>query len=178
MWERSGTVLRRWPLELAAVAAFRWATRLNGSGRHRAALTITLLIRVLTGIEIEVGAQLGQGVEVRHGVGLVVGHGARIGDRCVLHQNVTLGVADQAAADDPSSYPVLEDDVTVYAGASVLGPVRVGRGAVVAAHAVVVDDVPPGATVVGAPARVIRRASIAGAQSGPAAAPEPQAPGA
>jgi len=107
----------------------------------------------LYGIEIGKDVQLGRGVYFVHTVGNVVGGNAVIGDRVRFMGNVTVGTA----RDD--GYPVIEDDVVLGAGARVLGPIRVGAGAVVGANSVVLHDVPRGAVVVGSPARVVGTAS-------------------
>lgn len=101
------------------------------------------------GIEIGRDVTIGRGVSFVHPIGIVIGGDARIGDRVTFYGSNTVGTAK----DD--GYPTIEDDVVLGAGARVLGPITVGRGAMVGANAVVLHDVPAGATVVGAPARAI-----------------------
>ncbi|HWQ39158.1 MAG TPA: serine O-acetyltransferase [Burkholderiales bacterium] len=108
--------------------------------------------RWLTGIEIHPGAKIGRRVFIDHGMGVVVGETAEIGDDCTLYQGVTLGGTSWQKG---KRHPTLGNGVVVGAGAKILGPVHVGDGAKVGSNAVVVKDVPDGATVVGIPGRVI-----------------------
>lgn len=109
--------------------------------------------RKKTGIEIHPAAKIGRGLFIDHGMGVVIGETAEIGDNCTLYQNVTLGGTGK---DHGKRHPTLGDNVMVGAGAKVLGPFKVGDNARVAAGAVVLDEVPPNATAVGVPARVVR----------------------
>nr|WP_319489191.1 serine O-acetyltransferase [uncultured Caproiciproducens sp.] len=106
-----------------------------------------------TGIEIHPGAQIGKGLFIDHGMGVVIGETAVIGDNCTLYQGVTLGGTGK---DHGKRHPTLGDNVMVGSGAKVLGPFRVGDNARVAAGAVVLDEVPDNATAVGVPARIVR----------------------
>lgn len=106
-----------------------------------------------TGIEIHPGAQIGKGLFIDHGMGVVIGETTQIGDNCTLYQNVTLGGTGK---DHGKRHPTLGNNVLVGAGAKVLGPFTVGDNARVAAGAVVLDAVPPDATAVGVPARVVK----------------------
>jgi serine O-acetyltransferase len=114
--------------------------------------------RTLTGIEIHPGARIGRGLFIDHGMGVVIGETAEIGDNVTLYQGVTLG---GTALEQVKRHPTLEDDVIVGAGAQVLGPFTVGKGARVGANAVVVKPVPAGATVTGIPAKVVGEVSEA-----------------
>ena len=96
-------------------------------------------------------AELAGGICLPHPTGIVIGEGVRIGERTAIYQNVTLGRAKASTA----TYPAVGRSVTIYAGAVVAGSIAVGDGATIAANAVVLSDVPPGATAVGAPARVL-----------------------
>lgn len=107
-------------------------------------------VRFLTGIEIHPGARFGRRVFIDHGAGIVVGETAVVGDDCVLYQGVTLG---GTSLEHGKRHPTVEDHVVIGAGAKLLGPITIGRGARVGANSVVIRDVPPGATVIGAPAR-------------------------
>ena len=109
--------------------------------------------RKKTGIEIHPAAQIGKGLFIDHGMGVVIGETTQIGDNCTLYQGVTLGGTGK---DHGKRHPTLGNNVLVGAGAKVLGPFTVGDNARVAAGAVVLDAVPPGATAVGVPARVVR----------------------
>ena len=106
-----------------------------------------------TGIDIHPGAQIGRRLVIDHGTGLVIGETAILGNDILLYQGVTLGGSGK---DVGKRHRTLEDHVTVGAGAKVLGSFTVGQGARIAANAVVLSPVPPDATAVGVPARVVR----------------------
>jgi serine O-acetyltransferase len=108
--------------------------------------------RWLTGIEIHPGATIGRRVFIDHGMGIVVGETAEIGDDCTLYHGVTLGGTSWNAG---KRHPTLGKGVVIGAGAKVLGPILVGDGAKIGSNAVVVRDVPAGATAVGIPARTL-----------------------
>ena len=116
----------------------RWISQ---SSRHR------------TGIEIHPGAQIGSGLFIDHGMGVVIGETTVIGDNCTIYQNVTLGGTGK---DTGKRHPTLGNNVLVGSGAKVLGPFTVGANARIAAGAVVLREVPPNATAVGVPARIVR----------------------
>lgn len=119
----------------------RWLARLNSS-----------VARWLTGIEIHPGARIGRRLFIDHGMGVVIGETAQIGNDVTLYQGVTLG---GTSWNKGKRHPTLEDNVVVGAGAKVLGPFTVGAGARIGSNAVVVKAVPPGATAVGIPARIV-----------------------
>jgi serine O-acetyltransferase len=108
--------------------------------------------RWLTGIEIHPGATIGRRVFIDHGMGVVIGETAEIGDDCTLYHGVTLGGVKWEKV---KRHPTLGRRVVIGAGAKVLGPIFVGDGAKVGSNAVVVRDVPAGATAVGIPARIV-----------------------
>lgn len=110
-------------------------------------------VRDRHGIEIPHTVKVGRRVVIDHQSGIVVNGASVIGDECILRQGVTLGTKDRS---DPHAAPVLGARVDVGAGAKILGRVHVGEGARIGANAVVVSDVPAGATVVGVPARIVR----------------------
>ena len=112
----------------------------------------SLVARWLTGIEIHPGARLGRRVFIDHGLGVVIGETAEVGDDCTIYQGVTLG--GTALERGSKRHPTLEAGVVIGAGAKVLGPFTVGEGAKVGSNSVVVKAVPKGATVVGIPARL------------------------
>lgn len=115
---------------------------------------VSNLGRWLTGIEIHPGARVGRRFFIDHGMGVVIGETAEIGDDVTLYQGVTLG---GTSWNKGKRHPTLEDGVVVGAGAKVLGPFTVGKGAKVGSNAVVTKAVPAGATVVGIPGRIIVR---------------------
>jgi serine O-acetyltransferase len=122
-----------------------WRLGLRGLGRLSSHLG-----RMLTGIEIHPGARIGRRLFIDHGMGVVIGETAEIGDDVLIYHGVTLGGLSGLPG---KRHPTVEDHVTIGAGAQVLGPIRVGRGARIGANAVVVNPVPAGCTVVGIPAR-------------------------
>ena len=111
------------------------------------------LARHLTGIEIHPGARIGRRFVIDHGMGIVIGETAEVGDDCLIYHGVTLGGTGK---DQGKRHPTLGNNVMVSAGAKVLGPFKVGDGARIAANAVVLTEIPPEATAVGVPARVVR----------------------
>ena len=122
-------------------ANFKWLARF-----------VSVITRPLTGVEIHPGAIIGRRVFFDHAIGIVVGETAEIGEDCTLYQGVTLG---GVSLNEGKRHPTLENGVTVGAGAKVLGPFTVGAGAKIGSNSVVVKAVPPGATVVGIPARIV-----------------------
>ncbi len=110
------------------------------------------IARWLTGIEIHPGATIGHRVFIDHGMGVVIGETAVIGDNCTLYHGVTLG---GTSWNKGKRHPTLEEGVVIGAGAKVLGPIIVGKGAKIGSNAVVVKDVPADATAVGIPARIL-----------------------
>ncbi len=113
---------------------------------------ISHLGRFLTGIEIHPGARIGRRFFIDHGMGVVIGETAEIGDNVTLYHGVTLG---GVTWDRVKRHPTLEDDVVVGSGAKVLGPFTVGRGARIGSNSVVVKEVPENATVVGIPGKAV-----------------------
>ena len=132
----------------------RLAHRLWHGGMRLPARMVSHLSRFLTGIDIHPAARLGRRIVMDHGMGIVVGETAEIGDDCYLYHQVTLGVARTMPN---KRHPTIGNGVTIGAGAKVLGAITVGDGARIGANAVVVEDVPPDVTVVGIPARQVER---------------------
>jgi serine O-acetyltransferase len=115
--------------------------------------------RALTGIEIHPGATIGRRVVIDHGMGVVIGETAVVGDDCLIYHGVTLGGKTPMARDDAVGrrHPVLGNRVSVGTGAAILGPVTIGDDAIIGALSVVLNDVPAGALAVGIPAVVKKR---------------------
>jgi serine O-acetyltransferase len=137
-----------------ALAFHRLAHRLWGAGWVVLARFVSHLSRFLTGIEIHPAARIGAGVFIDHGMGLVIGETAEVGDDVTLYQGVTLG---GTSLKREKRHPTLERNVVVGTGAAVMGALRVGEGARIGAGSVVVTDVPPNSVVVGVPGKVIFR---------------------
>jgi len=112
---------------------------------------VSMLSRWLTGIEIHPAARIGRRFFIDHGMGVVIGETAEIGDDCTLYHGVTLG---GTSWEKGKRHPTLMDNVVVGAGAKVLGPITIGAGARIGSNAVVVKDVPDGGTIVGVPGRL------------------------
>ena len=113
--------------------------------------------RWLTGIEIHPGARIGKGVFIDHGMGVVIGETAEVGDNCLLYQGVTLGGTGKVHG---KRHPTLEDNVVVGAGAKVLGAITVGASTRIGAGSVLLRNVAANSTVVGIPGRVIHQSGV------------------
>ncbi|CAK0750863.1 Serine acetyltransferase [uncultured Gammaproteobacteria bacterium] len=135
-----------------AIMVHRLARKLWRAGWLLSARTVSQMARWLTGIEIHPGATIGQRFFIDHGMGVVIGETAEIGNDVHMYHGVTLGGTSLARG---KRHPSIGDGVIIGAGAKVLGAIVVGRGARIGANAVVVSDVPPGATMVGIPAKVV-----------------------
>jgi serine O-acetyltransferase len=137
---------------LHALAIHRVANWLWRHGFRLPGRILSQIGRFLTGIEIHPGATIGRGVMIDHGMGVVVGETTIVGDDCSIFQGVTLGGTGKETG---KRHPTLERGVTVGVGASVLGAITIGEGSKVGAGSVVLRDMPPHATAVGIPARVV-----------------------
>lgn len=135
-----------------ALLAYRLTHWLWNSGAKWVARVLSNVARLITGIEIHPGARIGRRFFIDHGMGVVIGETAEIGDDCTLYHGVTLG---GTSWDKGKRHPTLGDNVVVGAGAKVLGPIRVGDGVRIGSNAVVLKDVPANATVVGVPGAVV-----------------------
>ena len=125
--------------------------------RHRCsfiARAISQWSKMWTGIEIHPAAQIGKGLFIDHGMGVVIGETTEIGDNCTLYQGVTLGGTGK---DCGKRHPTLGNNVLVGCGAKVLGPLTIADNCKIAAGAVVLTDIPENSTAVGIPARIVRR---------------------
>jgi len=118
---------------------------------------LSQITRALTGIEIHPGAKIGMGVFIDHGMGVVIGETAEIGNRCLLYQGVTLGGTGKESG---KRHPTLAENVVIGAGAKVLGAIKVGANTRVGAGSVVVRDVEANSTVVGIPGRVVHQSGV------------------
>ena len=162
--ERDPAARSRWEVltcypGLHALVMHRWAHALWQHGLRWPARFVSHLSRWLTGIEIHPGAVIGRRVFIDHGMGLVIGETAVVGDECTLYHGVTLGGTslDKGA----KRHPTLGRGVIVSAGAKVLGGFTVGDGARVGSNAVLLQPVPAGATAVGIPARIVAKTADA-----------------
>ena len=140
-----------------ALAAYRVAHRLHKNGHAFAARAISQAARFITGIEIHPAATIGRGLLIDHGMGVVIGETAEIGDNCTIYQGVTLGGTGK---DVGKRHPTLGNNVMVGAGAKVLGPFTIGDNTKIAANAVVLDEIPENCTAVGIPAKVVKREGV------------------
>lgn len=136
-----------------AVVLYRLAHFFHLHNYRLCARIISQFARFLTGVEIHPAAELGEGVFIDHGMGVVIGETTVVGDNCTIYQGVTLGGTGK---DKGKRHPTLEEGVMVAAGAKILGPFTVGKHAKIGAGSVVLKEVPPSSTVVGIPGRVVR----------------------
>jgi serine O-acetyltransferase len=145
-------VLLEWP-GVQAVLAHRVAHALHDARVPLVPRVIAYSARALTGVEIHPAANVGDGLFIDHGMGVVIGETADVGNDVTLYQGVTLGGTGFATG---KRHPTVGDNVTIGSGAKLLGPIEVGHGAKVGANSVVITDVPPNSTVVGNPGHVVR----------------------
>ena len=144
-----------------AVLIHRLSHKLWGSGWYWLAKVLSTISRWITGVEIHPGAKIGRRFFIDHGMGVVIGETAEIGDDCTLYHGVTLG---GTSWEKGKRHPTLGNDVVVGAGAKVLGPITLGNGVRIGSNSVVVKPVPAGATVVGVPGRAVVKPIAAQAQ--------------
>jgi serine O-acetyltransferase len=137
-----------------ALAVHRVAHALYGAGIPFLPRLLGELARFFTGIEIHPGAKIACGLVIDHGMGVVIGETAEIGPDCVLYHGVTLGGTSLVKG---KRHPTVGRGVLIGAGAKIIGPITIGDGARVGANAVVTQDVPAGATVVGIPGRILEK---------------------
>ncbi len=145
-------ILSTWP-GVHALLAHRVAHALYRARVPFLPLAVAAVARSITGIEIHPAASIGQGFFIDHGMGVVIGETAEIGDDVTLYQGVTLGGTGFATG---KRHPTVQDNVTIGSGAKLLGPITVGHGSKIGAGSVVIHDVPPNSTVVGNPGRPVR----------------------
>lgn len=135
-----------------ALILHRLAHRLYKKKRFFISRLISQLNRALTGIEIHPGATIGKGILIDHGMGVVIGETAEVGDRVTIYHGTTLGGTGKEKG---KRHPTVGNDVIIGAGAKLLGPIVVGDNAKIGANSVVLKDVPEGATVVGIPGKIV-----------------------
>ncbi len=140
---------------LHALIMHRLAHRLHRGGLPLLARLLSELSRWFTGVEIHPGAQIGRGVFIDHGMGVVIGETASIGDNVTLYQGVTLGGTGKERG---KRHPTIENDVMIGVGAKILGNITIGAHSKIGAGAVVLRSVPAHCTVVGVPGRIVRQA--------------------
>lgn len=145
--------IRRFSVGIRIVRAYRLQHWLYERGHRKLALGMARNSRIRYGADIHPAATIGRRFTIDHGIGVVIGGTAVIGDDCLIYQGATLGMTGKHGG---KRHPTLGNGVMVGAGAILLGAIEVGDGAYVGAGSVVVDDVPPHTTVVGNPARVVR----------------------
>ncbi len=140
-----------------AITAHRLIHPLYRAGIPIVPRWLSQIVRFLTGIEIHPGATIGKGVFIDHGMGVVVGETAEVGDGCTIYQGVTLGGTSLSHV---KRHPTLGKNVTVGVNAAVLGAITIGDNAKVGGGSVVVKDVPANSTVVGVPARIVMQDGV------------------
>jgi serine O-acetyltransferase len=145
-------ILFAWP-GVHALLAHRLAHALHEAGVPLLPRSIAAVSRAITGIEIHPAARIGSGFFIDHGMGVVIGETAEVGDDVTLYQGVTLGGTGFATG---KRHPTVQDNVTIGSGAKLLGPIMVGHGSKIGANSVVIHDVPANSTVVGNPGHPVR----------------------
>jgi serine O-acetyltransferase len=145
-------ILATWP-GVQALLAHRVAHAMHVAGVPLLPRLIAAVARAVTGIEIHPAARIGDGFFIDHGMGVVVGETAEIGNDVTLYQGVTLGGTGFQTG---KRHPTVQDNVTIGSGAKLLGPITVGHGSKIGANTVVIHDVPPNSTVVGNPGHPVR----------------------
>jgi len=143
-----------------AVFFHKFASFFHIAGFPLLARIISQAVRFFTGIEIHPGAKIGKNLFIDHGMGVVIGETSEIGNNVTIYHAVTLGgispSIDSERQRHEKRHPTIGDNVVIGSGAQIIGPVKVGNGSRIAANAVVVNDVPENATMVGVPAKAIK----------------------
>jgi serine O-acetyltransferase len=137
-----------------ALVFYRISNAIYKKGFKRFARFLMAINQIITNIDIHPGATIGDNVFIDHGIGVVIGETAIVGDNVTIYQGVTLG---GVSLNPGKRHPTIEDDVIIGAGAKILGNITIGKGSKIGANSVVVKDVPPFSTVVGIPGKVIKR---------------------
>ncbi len=134
----------------------RWLSKWGVTGIVLSKLVHKMSID-MSSCHVSPAAEIGAGLRLPHATGIVIGIGARIGERVTIYQNVTIGTREGGG----DSYPTIGNQVVIYAGAVIVGGLKIGDGAVIGANSVVLSDVPAGAVAVGAPARATNEGTVA-----------------
>ncbi|MBR5489831.1 MAG: serine O-acetyltransferase [Oscillospiraceae bacterium] len=142
---------------IKAVRAHRRANWCYKHGHFFLARLISQRSRRRTGIEIHPGATIGKRLVIDHGMGIVIGETAEIGDDCLIYHGVTLGGTGK---DSGKRHPTIGNNVLIGNGAKILGPFKVGDNSRIAANSVVLTEIPPDSTAVGVPARIVKKGGI------------------
>ena len=137
-----------------ALVTYRIAHAIYKKGFKRIARFIMAINQFITNIDIHPAAEIGENVFIDHGIGVVIGETTIIGNNVTIYQGVTLG---GVSLNPGKRHPTIEDDVTIGAGAKILGNITIGKESKIGANSVVVKDVPPYSTVVGIPGKIIKR---------------------
>lgn len=140
-----------------ALMAYRLSHALHEKKKYFAARAVSQTARLFTGIEIHPAAKIGKGLVIDHGMGVVIGETAEIGDNCTIYQGATLGGTGK---DVGKRHPTLGNNVMVGSGAKVLGPFKIGDNTKIASNAVVLEEIPDNCTAVGIPAKIVRREGV------------------
>ena len=140
-----------------AIVMHRFSHALSNKGFKWLARVMSNVVRLYTGIEIHPGAEIGRRFFIDHGMGIVIGETAEIGDDCSMYHGVTLGGTSWSPG---KRHPTLGNNVVVGAGAKILGPIMINDGARVGSNAVVVKEVPEDTTVIGVPAREVIKSDV------------------
>ncbi len=140
---------------IKAIIYHKYANKLYKKNKITFARILSHRARRITGIEIHPGAKIGKNLFIDHGMGVVIGETAEVGNNVTMYHEVTLGGTGRA--EDKKRHPTVEDNVIIGAGAKILGPITIGKGAKIGANSVVLKDVPPNSTAVGSPARIINK---------------------
>ncbi|NLJ90535.1 MAG: serine O-acetyltransferase [Clostridiales bacterium] len=159
--ERDPAIKTPWEVFLypsfKAIIRYRIAHKLYKRGHYFLARWISQRTVRKTGIEIHPGAQIGKGLFIDHGTGVVIGETAIIGDNVTIYQGVTLGGTGK---EQGKRHPTIKDNVMISAGAKILGSFTIGENSKIGAGSVVLSEVPPNSTVVGVPGRVVKRDNV------------------
>ncbi len=147
---------------LHAIIIYRGAHWLWRKNWHLTARVISQIARFLTGIEIHPAAQIGKGFMIDHGMGVVIGETAQIGDNVTLYHDVTLGgrkLYDAKGKKLAKRHPTIGNNVTIGCGAQILGPITIGDNVKIGSNAIVIEDIPANSTVVNQPAYIVKKSS-------------------